>query len=137
MNETITLPVNAWELSFNKFELPHSEEDNCCSRKVHFLPNHDLLAESNFWWYLQLISSTLHAYRSTGTWCAPKTCSSRYRCSLIPLKWMIFYPRRALDVYTERISPSFVSPGLTPWFNSFSWSLRPLNVTPMHRTFNL
>jgi len=30
-----------------------------------------------------------------------------------------------------------VSLGLTPWLNSFSWSLRPPNVTPRHRTFNL
>ena len=30
-----------------------------------------------------------------------------------------------------------VSMGLTPWLNSLSWSLRPLNVTAMHRTFNL
>ena len=27
--------------------------------------------------------------------------------------------------------------GLTPWFNSFRSSLRPLNVTPRHRTFKL
>jgi len=30
-----------------------------------------------------------------------------------------------------------VSLGLTPWLNSLSWSLRPLNLTPRHRTFNL
>ena len=87
-------------------------------------PNHDLLAESNFWWYLQLISATLRAYRSTGTWCAPKTCSSRFCRSLILSKWMI-------------LSTLLMSPGLTPWLNSFSSSLRPLNVTPRHRTFNL
>jgi len=34
-------------------------------------------------------------------------------------------------------STLLVSPGLTPWLNSFSSSLRPLNVTPRHRTFNL
>jgi len=34
-------------------------------------------------------------------------------------------------------STLLVSLGLTPWLNSFSWSLRPLNVTPRHRTFNL
>jgi len=34
-------------------------------------------------------------------------------------------------------SPLLVSLGLTPWLNSFSSSLRPLNVTPMQRTFNL
>ena len=34
-------------------------------------------------------------------------------------------------------STLLVSLGLTPWLNSLSWSLRPLNVTPRHRTFNL
>jgi len=76
-----------------------------------------------------LISATLPAYRSTWICCAPKTCSSRFRHSLIPPKWMIFSPRRALDVYTERISLSLCLWGLTPWLNSFGWSLRPLNVT--------
>jgi len=37
----------AEDLPFNKFELPHLEEDNCCSWKVHSLSNDDLLAESN------------------------------------------------------------------------------------------
>jgi len=95
-------------LPFNKFELPHLKEDNCCSWKVHSLPNHDLLAESNSWWYLQLISTMLPAYRSTGTCCAPKTCSSRFRRSLIPPKWMILSPRRALDVYTEQNYSTYI-----------------------------
>ena len=47
--EQYNFQVNAWELPFNKFELPHLEEDNCCSWKVHSLPNHDFLAESNCW----------------------------------------------------------------------------------------
>jgi len=34
-------------------------------------------------------------------------------------------------------STLLVSPGLSPWLNSFSSSLRSLNVTPWHRTFNL
>ena len=34
-------------------------------------------------------------------------------------------------------STLLVSPGLTPWLNLFSSSLRPLNITPRHRTFNL
>jgi len=34
-------------------------------------------------------------------------------------------------------STLLVSLGLTPWLNSFSWSLRPFNVTPRHRTLNL
>jgi len=111
--------VNVWELSFNRFELPNSEEDNCCSWKVHSLPNHDLLTKSNFWWYLQLISATLHAYWSTGTCCALKTCSSCYRRSLIPPKWMILSHRRALDIYTERIPPSLCLLGwLLGWIHS-------------------
>jgi len=91
------------------------------------LPNHELMVESNFWWYLQLISVTLPAYRSTGTCCAPKTCLSRFLRSLTPPKWMILSPRRALDVLYR---------GLTAWLNSFSWSLRPLNVMLRHWTFS-
>jgi len=100
------------------------------------LPNHELLAESNFWWYLQLISTTLPAYRSTGTCCAPKTCSSRFRRSLTPPKWTILSPRRVGRLYLT-YSTLLVSLGLTAWLNSFSWSLRPLNITLRNRTFNL
>jgi len=125
--------------AFNKFELPHSKEDNCCSWKVHSLPNDDLLAELNFWWYLQLISSTLHAYQSTRTWCTPKTCSSRFRRSLIPPKWMIFSPRRPLDVYTERIPPSLCLWGwLLGWIHSVdSWDLLTLHQDTEPSTFEV
>ena len=34
-------------------------------------------------------------------------------------------------------STLLMSLGLTTWLNSFSWSLRPLNVTLRHQTFNL
>ena len=37
----------------------------------------------------------------------------------------------------QTYSTLLVSPGLSPWLNSFSSSLRPLNVRPRHRTFNL
>jgi len=47
--EQYNFRVNAGILSFNKFELLHLEEDNCCSWKVHSLPNDDLLAELNCW----------------------------------------------------------------------------------------
>ena len=39
----------AGDLLFNKFELPHLEEDKCCSWKLHSLSNDDILAESNYW----------------------------------------------------------------------------------------
>ena len=100
------------------------------------LLNHELMAESNFWWYLQLISETLPAYRSIGTCCAPKTCSSRFRRSLTRPKWMILSPHSVGRLY-QTYSTLLVSLGLTPWLNSFSWSLRPLNITSRHRTFNL
>jgi len=94
------------------------------------LPNHDLLAESNFWWYLQLISATLPAYRSTGTCRAPKTCSSHFRRSLIPLNWMILSPRRALDVYTECIPPSLCLRG---WLLGWIHSVHPWNLLTLHQ----
>jgi len=117
-------------MSFNKFELPHPEEDNCCSWKVHSLPNHDLLAESNFWWYLQLISATISAYRSTGTCCAPKTCSSHFRRSLISPNWMVLSPRRTLDVYTERIPPSLCLRG---WVLGWIHSVHPWELLTLHQ----
>jgi len=94
------------------------------------LPNDDLLAESNFWWYLQLISATLPAYRSTGTCCAPKTCSSHFRRSLTPLKWMILSPHRALDVYTKHIPPS-----LCPWGWLLGWIhlVDPWDLLTLHQ----
>jgi len=39
--------TNVEDLSFDKFELPHLEEDNCCIRKVHSLSIDHILAESD------------------------------------------------------------------------------------------
>jgi len=100
------------------------------SWKVHSLPNHDFLAESNYWEYFQLISTTLHAYRSTGTWCALKIWSSRYCRSLIPLNWMIFSHHRALDVYTERISLSLCLRG---WLFGWIHSVDPWYLLTWHQ----
>jgi len=94
------------------------------------LPNHELLTKSNFWWYLQLISTTLHAYQSTGTCCAPKTCSARYRRSLIRPNWMIFSPCRAFDVYTERIPPSLYLRG---WLLGWIHSVHPWDLLTLHQ----
>jgi len=110
--------VNAWELSFNKFELLHPKESDC-------------------WLYLQLISTTLPAYRSTRTCYAPKTCSSRFRRSLIPPQVNDTLPSLSVGRLYRTYFTLLVSLGLTPWLNSLSWSLRPLNVTPRRRTFNL
>ena len=115
---------------FGKFELPHFRGETNVVVWMHLtLTNDDLLAESSCWWYLQLISATLPAYRSTGTCCAPKTCSSRFRRSLIPPNWMILSPRRALDVYTERVPPFLCLWGwLLGWIQSVHhWDLLKLH----------
>jgi len=77
-----------------------------------------------------LTSGTLPAYRSTGTCCAPKTCSSRFLRSLIPPKWMILSPRRALDVYTERIPPSLC---LWGWLLGWIHSVDPWDLLTLHQ----
>ena len=121
---------NVGALPFGKFELPYLKEDNCCSWKVHSLPNHDLLVESDSWWYLQLISATLPVYRSTGTCCALKTCLSRFRRSLIPSKWTILSPRRALDVYTKRFAPSLCLRG---WLLGWIHPVHPWDLLTLHQ----
>jgi len=83
-------------------------------------------------------------------------CWSQQRYSHIyPLEHVVL-PKHALHVFVvgstqvNDIFPSssvgrlywtyftlLVSLRSTPWLNSLSWSLRPLNVTPRHRTFNL
>ena len=104
--------ANVEDLSFDKFELPHFRGKTIVVVGMHLtLTNDDLMVESSCWWYLQLISATLPAYQSTRRWCAPKTCSSRFRRSLNPPKWMILFPRRALDVYTNVFHPPCV-PGV-------------------------
>jgi len=101
------------------------------------LPNYDLLAESNFWWYLQLISATLPAYRSTGTCCAPTTWSSHFSSFFNSTQVNDTLPSSSVGRLYRTYSTLLVSLGLTPWMNSLSWSLRPLNITSRHRTFNL
>jgi len=123
--------ANVEDLSFDKFELPHFRGKTIVVVGMHLtLTNDDLLVESNFWWYLQLISATSPAYRSTGTCCAPKTCSSRFRRSLIPPKWMIPSPRWVLDVYTESVPPS-----LCLWRLLLGWIqwFHPLDLLTLHQ----
>jgi len=95
------------------------------------LPNDDLLAESNFWWYLQLISATLPAYISIhwNMLCSQNmfvTFSSFFNSP----KWMILSPRRVLDVYTEHIPPS-----LCPWGWLLGWihSVDPWDLLTLHQ----
>jgi hypothetical protein len=101
------------------------------------LPNHNLQAESNCWEYLQAISVTWQTYRSTGTCCAAKksrTCSSRrHRSSRLN----VILPSSNVGRSYQMYSTFLVSPGLSPWLISSSWSLRPFNVTLMYRTLNI
>jgi len=46
-------------------------------------------------------------------------------------------PSSSVGRLYQTYSTLLVSLGLTPWLNSFNWSLRPLNITPRHQTFNL
>ena len=116
---------------FGKFESPHFRGETNVVVWMHLtLTNDDLLAESSCWWYLQLISATSPAYRSTGTWCAPKTYSSRFRRSLTPPKWMIRSPRRALDVYTEHFAPFLC---LLGWLLGWIHSVDPWDLLTLHQ----
>jgi len=116
---------------FGKFGLLHFRGKTIVVVGMHLtLTNDDLLAESSCWWYLQLISATLPAYRSTGTWCAPKTCSSHFRRSLTPPKWMIPSPRQALDVYTGRIPLSLC---LWGWLLGWIHSVDPWDLLTLHQ----
>jgi len=118
-------------LPFNKFELPHLKEDNCCSWKVHSLPNHDLLAESDSWWYLQLISATLPAYRSTGT------------CTLCPQNMLVTFSSFFNSTQVNDTLPSssvgrlywtfctlLVSPG---WLLGWIHSIHPWDLLTLHQ----
>jgi len=46
-------------------------------------------------------------------------------------------PSSSVERLYRTFSTLLVSPGLTPWLNSFNSSLSPLNVTSRHQTFNL
>jgi len=129
--------TNAWVLPFNKFELPHPEEDNCCSWKVHFPTK----SRSSSGIRLLIISSVdlSNVTRISIHWnmlCSQNmlfTFSSFFNSTQVNDT----LPSSSVGRLYPTNSTLLVSLGLTPWLNSLSWSLRPLNVTPGHRTFNL
>jgi len=85
------------------------------------LPNHNLMAKTNCWEYLQAISATWQTYQSTGTCCVAKklrTCSSPRRRSIILADWTLFSRRPTLDVHTKSIPPTLCLRGwVLGWFH--------------------
>jgi len=129
--------TNARVLPFNKFELPHPEEDNCCSWKVHFLTK----SWSSGRIRLLIISSVDFSNVTRISIHLNMLCSQNmlftFSSFVNSIQVNDTLPSSSVGHLYRTYSTLLVSLGLTPWLNSLSWSLRPLNVTLRHRTFNL
>ena len=124
------MSVECWVLPFNKFELPYLEEDNCCSWKVHIptesrssggirhliISSVDLsnVTRISIHWNMLCSQNMLFTFSSFVN-------STQVNDTL---------PSSSVGRLYRMYSTILVSLGLTPWLNSFNWSLRHLKVTP-------
>jgi len=106
---------------------------------IMMLPNHNLLMESICWEYLQVISATWQNILINGN----MLCWQKIENMLLTSSSFVnssrlnhILPSSNVGRLYQTYSILLVSPGLSPWLISFSWSFRPFNVILMYQTLN-